>query len=71
MSKIMKKCSKCGVEKPLTDYGKNTSSKDGLRPNCKDCNKSILSDLIDYLNMYDGESHGGFVASLYKSNQLN
>lgn len=36
-----------------------------------DDNKSILSDLIDYLNMYDGESHGGFVASLYKSNQLN
>lgn len=33
----MKKCSKCGVSKPLSEYNKNAVSKDGHRPDCKIC----------------------------------
>ena len=33
----MKTCSKCGVEKPLTEFSKNRSRKDGLFHYCKPC----------------------------------
>lgn len=34
----MKLCPKCGVEKKLTEFGKQTRRKDGLRHVCKICN---------------------------------
>ena len=33
----MKICTKCGEEKALEMFHKHTSSKDGLRPDCKSC----------------------------------
>ena len=33
----MKKCTKCGVEKPLSEFYKNKSKKDGLQTRCKIC----------------------------------
>lgn len=36
----MKSCTKCGVEKPVGDFSKNSSSRDGLRSNCKSCQRS-------------------------------
>lgn len=33
----MKTCSKCGEEKPLSEYYKNKSAKDGYRNHCKKC----------------------------------
>lgn len=33
----VKMCSKCKTEKPLMDFHKDSQSKDGVRPNCKDC----------------------------------
>jgi hypothetical protein len=33
----MKKCSKCGIEKPLTEFHKNKKSKDGHENRCKTC----------------------------------
>jgi len=33
----MKQCSKCGEEKPLTEYYKQKSNKDGLYTYCKSC----------------------------------
>ena len=36
----MKKCSKCGIEKPLTEFYKNKASKDGKTSRCKICIKS-------------------------------
>lgn len=32
-----KACSKCGIEKPLTEYSKEKTGKDGLRADCKEC----------------------------------
>lgn len=34
---LTKKCSRCGVEKPLSEFHKNRSSKDGLQNYCKQC----------------------------------
>jgi hypothetical protein len=36
---MMKKCSKCGEVKDLASFHKLNSSKDGHRPDCKDCCK--------------------------------
>lgn len=32
-----KVCTKCGVEKPLDQFAKNSSKPDGLSPQCKEC----------------------------------
>ena len=37
----MKKCSKCKIEKPLDEFYKNKSQKDGLARYCKICDKVI------------------------------
>jgi len=37
----IKKCTKCGEEKELSEYHKNKSSKGGLRPVCKKCKNEI------------------------------
>ena len=33
----MKKCTKCGEQKPLSEYYKNKSNKDGHQKRCKPC----------------------------------
>jgi len=33
----MKKCSKCGEEKPLSEFYKNVDARDGFRKDCKVC----------------------------------
>lgn len=30
-------CTKCGIEKPLDQFAKNSSKHDGLSPQCKEC----------------------------------
>jgi|TARA_R110002049_G_scaffold32928_4_gene108893 hypothetical protein len=35
----MKKCTKCKIEKELTDFGKHKENKDGLTGDCKSCKK--------------------------------
>ena len=34
---VTKQCSQCGEAKPGTCFSPNTTSPDGLRSNCKDC----------------------------------
>lgn len=36
----MKQCSRCKLQKPATDFGKDKRRKDGLRSRCKDCNNT-------------------------------
>ncbi len=37
----MKKCCKCNELKPITEFSKNRSTKDGLQRECKSCRKSV------------------------------
>lgn len=72
-------CSRDPESRALSvDHDHSTGSVRGLLcTNCNaalglvDDNQEILQDLIHYLNMYDGSSHGGFVASIYASDQSN
>lgn len=40
-----KKCTKCKMVKPITEFYKNRNSKDGYNYNCKECTKK--SQLYD------------------------
>lgn len=40
----MKTCSKCNIEKPLEDFNKNASKKDGLQSFCRDCSRKSYTD---------------------------
>jgi len=49
----MKKCSRCKIEKELTEYHKNRNRYDGLHEDCKDCRsihrkKKYADDPIKY-----------------------
>jgi hypothetical protein len=37
----LKKCSKCGAEKPLGEFNKNKNAKDGARSQCRECTKIV------------------------------
>ena len=37
----MKICTKCGIEKPLSEYYKNSSQKSGLQSKCKPCHEKV------------------------------
>lgn len=39
----MKICKKCKQEKPLTEFHKDSSHKDGLRLDCKECRKPVVA----------------------------
>jgi hypothetical protein len=53
----MKKCNKCKVEKPLTEFHKNKSRKDGLQLKCKICgkiyDKRYNSENKEKINLYN------------------
>ncbi len=46
----MKKCTKCGIEKPLSEYYKNSSQKSGLQSKCKPCHEK--SKIKSKLSVY-------------------
>ena len=43
---FVKVCSRCGIEKTSTDYGKDRTLKTGLRSYCKKCSSEIRKDWI-------------------------
>lgn len=53
----MKKCFKCGAEKPLSDFYKHPRMSDGHVNKCKECNKKDVrenrAEKADYYNEYD------------------
>lgn len=52
IKKMIKKCSKCGVEKDLSLFNKDISSKDEHRSNCKECSKQYRIDNKEKLKDY-------------------
>lgn len=40
----MKTCTRCGIEKPETEFYKNSKSKNGLCTQCKECSKTQSSE---------------------------
>jgi len=53
----VKKCFKCGAEKPLTEFYKHKKMSDGHVNKCKDCNKKDVREnralKVDYYRKYD------------------
>lgn len=60
----MKRCSKCRIEKPLTDYWKNKRQKDGLQNQCVVCLRPQLraakktEKYLEYMKEYRESDHG-------------
>ena len=48
----MKTCSTCNLEKPLTEFTKCSSNKDGLNGHCKSCAKTYRLSRKDYMKDY-------------------
>ena len=43
----MKKCNKCGMEKPLNDFHNDKNYKDGKRGDCKECRKDYIKNYYE------------------------
>ncbi len=43
----LKTCTKCGTEKPVTEYGKHSMGKGGLNPVCKVCHNKKTKEWAD------------------------
>ena len=41
---MTKTCTKCGMDQPLSAFGKHKGCKDGLRPTCKACRNSYYKE---------------------------
>lgn len=48
----MKKCSKCEIEKPRTDFNKNRARSDGFRGECRDCQKIYYQSHKEEMALY-------------------
>ena len=48
----LKKCTKCGTEKALSEFSKDKRSKDGYYRNCKSCNKAYRETNKDKIKAY-------------------
>jgi hypothetical protein len=64
----MKICSKCGIEKPLTDYHKRSNRPCGVRSQCKECYKEYPVNLKrrkGYMRQYDLNKSYGITVDQY------
>ena len=53
----MKTCTKCGLEKDLSDYYRNSRQPDGYRSDCKTCHTSVV-------RRYQATAYGKVIAKL-------
>jgi hypothetical protein len=52
----MKQCTKCLIEKEVSEFGKHSITKDGLRHQCKACNKKYFQDNSERIKQYQKEN---------------
>ncbi|KYC46395.1 MAG: hypothetical protein AMQ74_01849 [Candidatus Methanofastidiosum methylothiophilum] len=48
-------CSKCGIEKDISEFQKNNHNKDGLRGWCRSCGRKYIDDHIEHKRQYERE----------------
>ena len=48
----MKECTTCNISKPLSEFNKAKTSKDGLQYKCKDCYKQYSQDNKEFIGEY-------------------
>lgn len=46
-----KVCTKCGIEKPLDQFVKNSNKPDGLSPQCKECKHKYYEEYYKSIRM--------------------
>ena len=51
----MKKCTKCKLDKEITEFSKDKTRKDGLFSSCKECHKEYRKENKDKINKYQKE----------------
>ena len=75
MEEIFKVCTKCKLNKPLSDYANCKRGKYNKQPKCKKCNKSYREDNSDrittYLNNYYQENKEDLIVKNTKRVQDN
>lgn len=63
---MLRKCTKCSLEKDISQFSKNRYLKDGLRKWCKSCDYSYIKD---YVNK-NREKHNKSIVK-YRTNKRN
>lgn len=56
---MKKKCTKCGLKKPLKEFNKDKTREDGLYPQCKSCRKQYYVDNPEKQKTRDLKSNYG------------
>jgi 5-methylcytosine-specific restriction endonuclease McrA len=51
----LKTCTKCGLEKPITEFGKHKLMNDGFRNDCKSCRKTYYNKNCEYIKSKSSE----------------
>lgn len=75
----MRRCSKCGEDKPESEFYKHKGMKDGLRPNCKSCSyvtwrkyyESHKDELLQYYKRYREDNPNYHSPSVQRYNKNN
>ena len=50
---MVKTCAKCKIEKPLTEFSKNKSTRNGYRSECKSCSKKYRKANAERIKQYN------------------
>ena len=66
----MKKCGKCKVEKPLTEFNKNKNRKDGHGYRCKSCNAKYRAENKEKITKYYAENKAEQPNCIYQIKNL-